>query len=163
MQASCHPHADYDILVRLEKHMPHLASRRNFLRGAGVTLALPWFESLAADTKRPMRMVCIGNAFGFYPAMFFPKTTGREYDLPHLLEPIAPHRKNLTLFSGLDHGVKGGHFAVHSFLSGVRSVDAKGMPDGNISIDQRAAESIGGVTRFPSLAVGSVCDGHATH
>jgi len=40
-------------------------------------------------------------------------------------------------------------------LSGVRSIDAKGMPEGNISIDQRAAETIGGSTRFPSLAVGS--------
>jgi hypothetical protein len=51
--------------------------------------------------------------------------------------------------------VKGGHFAVHSYLSGVRSIDAKGMPEGNISIDQRAAETIGGATRFPSIAVGS--------
>ncbi len=135
--------------------MPNPVSRRSFLRGTGVTLALPLFDSLAATSPRPVRMVCIGNAFGFFSPMFFPKNTGRDYDLPHLLEPIAPHRRDLTIFSGLDHSVKGGHFAVHSFLSGVRSVDAKGMPDGNISVDQRAAEAIGGQTRFPSLAVGS--------
>ena len=93
-------------------------------------------------------MVLIGNAFGFYPPSFFPQRTGKDYDLPLLLEPIAPHRQDLTLFSGLDHGVKGGHFAVHSYLSGVRSIDAKGMPEGNISIDQRAAETIGGASRF---------------
>ena len=138
------------------------ANRRFFLRAAGVNLALPLFESLAPmraiaspDGKRPVRMVCIGNAFGFHGPSFWPTKTGRDYDLPTLLEPIAPHRANLTLFSGLDHGVKGGHFAVHSFLSGVRSVDAKGMPEGNISLDQRAAETIGGATRFSSLAVGS--------
>jgi hypothetical protein len=100
-------------------------------------------------------MVAIGNAFGFYPPAFFPKNTGADYELPHLLEPLAPYRNDISLFSGLDHGVKGGHFAVHSFLSGVRQVDAKALPDGNISIDQRAAESIGGATRFASLTLGS--------
>lgn len=152
--------------------MPHSTGRRFFLRATGVHLALPILDSLThralntglalgataatSDNKtRPVRMVCIGNAFGFYPPMFFPKQTGKQYDLPHLLKPIAPHVNDLTLLSGLDHGVKGGHFAVHSYLSGVRSVDAKGMPEGNITVDQRAAETIGGITRFPSLTVGS--------
>jgi hypothetical protein len=105
--------------------------------------------------KRPTRMVCVGNMLGFYQPEFFPTKTGRGYDLPSLLQPMAPHQNDFTLFSGLDHGVKGGHFAIHSFLSGVRQVDAKGMPEGNISIDQRAAETVGGVTRFPSLTIGS--------
>ncbi len=150
---------------------PDLGGRRFFLRAAGVRLALPVFDSLGANvlrtglavtalsanakTVRPMRMVAIGNAFGFYSPQFFPQRTGMDYDTPHLLEPIAQHRKDVTVFSGLDHGVKGGHFAVHSFLSGVRQVDAKGMPDGNISLDQRMAESVGGATRFPSLTLGS--------
>ncbi|TWU30684.1 hypothetical protein Poly41_65890 [Novipirellula artificiosorum] len=42
-----------------------------------------------------------------------------------------------------------------SFLSGVRTADAKGMPEGNITLDQRAAETLGGATRFPSLTLGS--------
>ncbi len=150
---------------------PDLPGRRFFLRAAGVRLALPLFDSLPttvlgsglalsaltanAKTVRPMRMVAIGNAFGFYAQQFFPQATGPDYNAPHLLEPIAQHRKDLTVFSGLDHGVKGGHFAVHSFLSGVRQVDAKGMPDGNISLDQRMAETVGGATRFPCLTLGS--------
>ncbi|MDX1985029.1 MAG: DUF1552 domain-containing protein [Bryobacteraceae bacterium] len=150
---------------------PDLAGRRFFLRAAGVRLALPILDSLGinllgsglavtalsaqAKTVRPMRMAAIGNAFGFYPDQFFPKQTGAGFDTPHLLEPLAPYRKDISVFSGLDHGVKGGHFAVHSFLSGVRQVDAKGMPDGNISVDQRAAETVGGATRFPSLTLGS--------
>ena len=151
---------------------PHVVTRRFFLRAAGVTLALPLLESLsprilgsglgigsnagaAIGARRPRRMVCIGNMLGFYQPEFFPKKTGRKYDLPSLLQPLAPHQDSFTLLSGLDHGVKGGHFAIHSFLSGVRQVDAKGMPEGNISLDQRAAETIGGVTRFPSLTIGS--------
>ncbi len=149
----------------------YLINRRFFLRATGVSLALPLLESLsqrvlgtgialgategsAAGAARPVRMVCIGNALGYYPPAFFPKNAGRGYDLPYLLEPLAPHRQDFTLFSGLDHGVRGGHFAVHAFLSGVRTVDAKAMPEGNISLDQRAAETVGGATRFPSLTIG---------
>jgi hypothetical protein len=150
----------------------HVVNRRYFLRAAGVTLALPLLESLstrvlgaglgvsskagaAVGATRPTRMVCVGNMLGFYQPEFFPKKTGRGYDLPSLLQPLAPHQNDFTLYSGLDHGVKGGHFAIHSYLSGVRQVDAKGMPEGNISLDQRAAETVGGATRFPSLAIGS--------
>ncbi len=149
---------------------PYVVNRRFFLRATGITLALPLLESLstrvlgagiAVGSKsgkaatRPSRMVCIGNMLGFYQPEFFPKSTGRSYELPSLLQPLAPHRDSFTLYSGLDHGVKGGHFAIHSYLSGVRQVDAKGMPEGNISLDQRAAETVGGATRFPSLTIGS--------
>ena len=151
--------------------MPPVVNRRYFLRAAGVSLALPLLESLstrvlgsglavgskagtAVGTTRPKRIVCVGNMYGFYLPEFTPKRAGRDFDLPTLLQPLAPHQKNLTVFSGLDHGLKGGHYTVHSFLSGVRAGDAKGMPEGNISLDQRAAESIGGATRFPSLTIG---------
>jgi hypothetical protein len=100
-------------------------------------------------------MVAIGNMLGFYMPEFLPKQTGRDYELSTTLKPLAPHRSDLSVFSGLDHGVKGGHFAIHAFLTGVKDSDAKGMPEGNISVDQRAAESIGGATRFASLTVGS--------
>lgn len=149
-----------------------MVNRRYFLRAAGISLALPLFESLstrvlgaglgvatkagsAIGASRPRRMVCVGNMLGFYQPEFFPKAIGRNYDLPLLLQPMAPVQNDFTLFSGLDHGVKGGHFAIHSYLSGVRSVDAKSMPEGNITLDQRAAETVGGATRFPSLTIGS--------
>ena len=57
--------------------------------------------------------------------------------------------------AGLDHGVKGGNVAMSSFRSGVKNAVAKGMPEGNITVDQRAAEMMGGATRFPSLTLGS--------
>ncbi len=151
---------------------PSSSNRRFFLRATGVSVALPLLESLGgrvfaqdsavgtlpgkvANAERPMRMVCIGNLLGFYPETFFPKNAGPDYDLPASIESLKPHQKDFTIFSGLDHGVKGGHFAMSSFLSGVRTADAKGMPEGNITVDQRAAETLGGATRFPTLALGS--------
>src|SRR5204863_3416723 len=60
-----------------------------------------------------------------------------------------------TVFSHLDHALKGGHYAIHTYLTGVKAVEAKGMAEGGISLDQRAAEFVGSQARFPSLAVGS--------
>ncbi len=151
---------------------PRLTRRRFFLQSAGATLALPALESLtegvfaAAGTgalsatpgsaaPAATRLVAIGNLLGFYQPEFFPSAPGKIENVPRLLKPLLPHKEDFTLYGGLDHGVKGGHFAVHSFLSGVLSMDAKGMPEGNISLDQRAAESVGGATRFPSLTIGS--------
>ena len=147
----------------------HLITRRRFfLKSAGATLALPAMNSLlpgvlgsglaigaarAQETKT--RMVAIGNLLGFYQPEFFPESPGANYKMTRLLSPLESVSKDFTLYSGLDHGVKGGHFAIHSFLSGVLSMDAKGRPEGNISLDQRAAETVGGATRFPSLTIGS--------
>jgi len=139
-------------------------NRRVFLKSSFATLALPALESIAgtatssalsASSKTaPMRMVFMGNSFGMHPESFFPKEAGRNYQMTRLLAPLENHRERMTVFSHLDHGVKGGHFGVHSFLSGVREEDAKGLPEGNITIDQRAAEHVGSQTRFPSLTVG---------
>jgi hypothetical protein len=121
----------------------------------GQSAAVASLPGKAAGAARPMRLVCIGNLLGFYPPAFFPEQTGADYELPQSVEALRPHRKDFTLYSGLDHGVKGGHFAMSSFLSGVRTADAKSMPEGNLTLDQRAGEAIGGATRFPTLTVGS--------
>lgn len=145
-------------------------NRRSFLlRSLGVTLALPKLPSLmaAAVEGNPAlqavqgagagarRFVAIGNLLGFQTKQFFPTTTGREYEKTTLLEPLWDNRSQMTVFRGLDHGVKGGHFAVHSFLSGVLNSEAQNRPDGNVTIDQFLADEVGYQTRFPSLTVGS--------
>lgn len=148
------------------------SNRRFFLRATGISMALPLFESLGGrvfgqnaavdslagkvvNAERPLRMVCIGNLLGFYPPAFFPTKAGAAYELPESIEALKAHQSDFTLYSGLDHGIKGGHFAMSSFLSGVKTSDAKGMPEGNITVDQRAAETLGGATRFSSLTLGS--------
>jgi hypothetical protein len=133
--------------------------RRSFLKAAGVSIALPALPSLPTtaaakeNSRPPRRLVCIGNEFGMYPGEFWPE--GTDYESKALLKPLAAHRERFTLFSHLDHGHKGGHFAVHTFLTGVKSAEAKALPDGGISLDQRAAEHVGSQTRFPSLTIGS--------
>ena len=129
-------------------------------------LALPALESFClpkgqggADLRlangTPKRLVCIGNSFGFHASHFFPKESGFIQSAPKALLPVQRHLDELSVFSHLDHGVKGGHYAVHSFLSGVKQSQAASMPNGNLSLDQRAAEAIGSQTRFPSLVIGS--------
>ena len=108
-----------------------------------------------APVAKGKRLVCVGNSFGMYQPKFFPKDSGRDYQITPLLKPLEKFRKDFTVFSNLDHGIKGGHYAVHSFLSGVKSSQAGSMPDGNITVDQRAAEALGHLTRFPSLTIGS--------
>jgi hypothetical protein len=101
------------------------------------------------------RFVAVGNLLGFQQKSFFPETPGKEWEETTLLKPLLPNRDQMTVYRGLDHGVKGGHFAVHSFLSGVLNSEAQNRPDGNVSIDQYIADEVGVQTRFPSLTVGS--------
>ena len=101
------------------------------------------------------RFVAIGNLLGYQTKQLFPTTQGSEYEKTKLLEPLWENRRHMTVYRGLDHGVKGGHFAVHSFLSGVLQSEAQNRPEGNVTIDQYMADEIGFQTRFSSLAVGS--------
>ena len=135
--------------------------RRTILRGAGGSmLALPYLNAMAHSAEvgvAPMRMACVGLNFGFVPDLFFPDKGGRDYELTERLQPLKALRDDFTVFSGLDHGVnaKGGHGGVHAFLSGVLSKNSSGMPEANISIDQKAAQLVGAETRYPSLQMAS--------
>jgi hypothetical protein len=146
-----------------------LNRRRFLLQSLGASLALPALPSLvarAADGGSALRtakaagtgarrFVAIGNLLGFQTKHLFPATPGAAYESTRLLAPLAENRGLFTLYRGLDHGVKGGHFAVHSFLSGVLNSEAQNRPTGNVTLDQFMAEEIGPETRFSSLTVGS--------
>jgi hypothetical protein len=134
--------------------------RRTFLRGAGVAIALPIFESMlprgyaaTASGKPVKRMICLSNNYGVYQKAFFPEKEGRNYDLPPTLQPLKRHRRDFTIFSNLDHGLTGGHACVPTLLNGIRPDMASGFPEGNISVDQKAAELVGAATRYASLTL----------
>ena len=101
------------------------------------------------------RFVAVGNLLGFQQKHFFPETAGKGFEETTLLKPLAANRDQITIYRGLDHGLRGGHFAVHTFLSGVLHHESKQRADGNVTIDQFIAEEVGTQTRFPSLTVGS--------
>lgn len=134
-------------------------NRRAFLRGAGVTLALPFLEAMQpafgaqAGTAIPRRMVCIQTNMGILPQFFFPETAGRDFAPSAYLDRLKTHRDQITVFSGVSYpGVDGGHTAQKCFLTGTPHPARGGFRNG-ISLDQFAAEEIGNQTRHPSLVL----------
>ena len=136
-------------------------NRRHFLRGTGISLALPTLASLASSplvaaeqSPVPKRLVCIGNSLGYWPDGFFPKVAGKNYQTTQSLKFIDHHREKFTVFSNLDDDATGGHSGVGTFLSGVKIKESAGFPEKNMTLDQRAAEHVGSATRYPSLVTG---------
>jgi hypothetical protein len=138
--------------------------RRTFLRAAGVSLALPWLDALAptralADAVVPRRrMVCICAPLGLHPPYFFPEKPGKDYPLTPYLEPLKDFRNDFTVISGLSHPEVGhSHDSIFSFLTAAPHPERRAGFRNSISLDQLAAEHVGGETRFPSLALS--CEG----
>ncbi|MCA9162379.1 MAG: DUF1552 domain-containing protein [Planctomycetales bacterium] len=134
-------------------------SRRAFLRGAGVALALPLLDAMRplrgaeAEAAGPRRMVAIETNMGILPQYFFPDQAGAEYTATPYLERLAAHRSRMTVFSGVSlPGVTGAHAAEKCFLTGTPHPERGGFRNG-VSLDQFAAEQIGNETRFPSLTL----------
>ena len=95
------------------------------------------------------------NPWATHPPHFFPEKAGKEYELTPYLEVLKEFRGDLTVVSGLSHaGMSPGfaHQASASFLTGAQGAGRPGFKNA-ISVDQFAAEHIGGRTRFPSLAL----------
>ncbi len=137
-------------------------SRRGFLRGVGVTVALPWLESIATVSasgqsdlaEPPRRMLLISNNLGVLPGPFFPKTSGRDYESSPYLSELSDFRNDFTIISGLSHpDVAGGHSTENCFLTAARGPTRSGFRN-SISLDQFAAEALGPVTRFSTLNLG---------
>lgn len=139
-------------------------SRRTFLRGAGVAMALPFLDAMtpagaATAAEIPRRMIAIQTNMGILPQFFFPEAPGRDYAPTPYLEKLAAHRDNLTVFSGTSHpGVDGAHSAEKCFLTGTPHPARGGFRNG-ISLDQFAAEQIGNRTRYPSLVLANTTEG----
>jgi hypothetical protein len=133
--------------------------RRQFLRGAGVALALPMLESMrpafaAGKPEAPRRVLAICNNLGFLGAGFFPSGTGKDYRPSPYLEILKPYRDDFTVFSGVSHpDVDGSHSSEVCFLTAAPHPGNGGFRN-TISLDQYMADHIGVKTRFPSLALG---------
>jgi hypothetical protein len=149
-----------------KKHIP----RRTFLRGAGVTLALPLLESMvpalvpfakAQATAKIPRFVGIFNPHGWEPG-HWALNEGPLSDLPFILKPLEPWRDSITVISGLDAtssmpapGETGGdHSRSAAVFSGVQP---KKTVSADIhlgtTIDQIIAQNYGQSNVLPSLQV----------
>lgn len=128
--------------------------RRAVLHGLGVALALPCLEALRprrSPAASPRRLAVLALPFGMVEEWFHPAGTGLDWTPGPTLAPLEPLRAAFTTFSNLDHDVRGGHSATHTFLSGVKSTERAAHPDGNLTLDQRLAQVVGTSTRFPSM------------
>jgi Protein of unknown function (DUF1552) len=141
-------------------------SRRIFLRGAGVAMALPWMESLpvwgsaeeapkAANTS-PKRFVVQFMGTGISPTNWWAKGEGADMELGPCLTPLAPFRNKLNVINGLFNKPATG-VGIHPGMTGNL---LSGMPltrgavlHGGISIDQVLASRLGQDAIQPSLVL----------
>ena len=138
-------------------------TRRTMLRGLGVSMALPWFESLRAwggepirTGQAPVRFACFFAGNGFHSKEWWAKGAGSAMTLGKVLEPLAPHREKLLFISGLynEQATKGN---IHSsqtgnLLSGAPLASGGAIASGT-SVDQVLAQRIGRLTKVPSLVL----------
>ena len=131
--------------------------RRQFLRSAGVGLALPALESMgnaSALQNPPPRFVGINIPLGFHSPNFFPENSGTNYELSPYLKLAEGLREKFTVISGTSHpGVDGGHSAAVSFLTAAPHPAARGFQN-SLSLDRLIASKTGEQTRFASLSAG---------
>jgi hypothetical protein len=138
-----------------QKHL----SRRAVLRGAGISLGLPFLDAMApafataADNGRAKRFVGVSLALGLHNPNLVPVTAGRDYEPSLYLKSLGDLRENFTVISGSSHpGVTGGHTAEGSIFSACPNM--RGTTSRNtISLDQLMAKHLGHETRFPSLVL----------
>ncbi len=151
-----------------------LMQRRTFLRGLGTLIALPALESLLPS--RPLfsaapkaasitRLAFLYVPNGLHMDDWTPKSTGANFTLPALGEPLRPFQKDLLILSGLSQDKAkpngdgpGDHArAAAAFLTGAQPFKTSGANIRvGVSADQVAAEKVGQYTRFASLELG--CD-----
>jgi hypothetical protein len=143
----------------------HRFPRRTFLRGAGVSMALPWLESLnvwgdevkGKASEAPVRLAVLFSGNGFHAREWWAKGRGWSMELGKVLAPLRPHRKKMLFIQGLFNAeaLKGN---IHSSQTGNLLSGAPLASGGEIrsgtSIDQLLAQTHGRSTKVPSLVLG---------
>jgi hypothetical protein len=103
-------------------------------------------------------MVCICTPLGLHPPYFFPEKTGKDYQLTPYLDVLKDYRNDFTVISGLAHPDVGpSHDSIYSFLTAAPHPELRAGFRNTISLDQFAANHIGGETRLASLPLS--CEG----
>ena len=137
------------------------------LRGIGVSMALPWMESLRVwgdvkleskqSSKAPTRLGILFSGCGFHTHEWWAKGEGKEMQLGKVLNPLEDFREKMVFIRGLYNAeaLKGN---IHSSQTGNLLSGAPLAPGGRIksgtSVDQFVAQEIGHRTKLPSLVLG---------
>ena len=161
-QPRCGFHLDDDV----NRGFP--ISRRTLLRGAGVSLALPWLEAMrntsatASESiaKYPVRMAMLFVPNGVREDHWTPEGIGRDYRLSPTLQPLKPFQDQLLVFSNLWNqasNVGDGHYVKTSGFLTCTTINKSLGIDLNCngrSMDQVAADRSGMFTPLRSLELG---------
>lgn len=143
-------------------------SRRHFLRGTGVALALPWLESLnllkadeakAASNKPPVRFATVYFSNGVQPANWWAKGSGKAMEFGPAGAPLNGYGEDINFIKGLYNEAAFRATSPHlgkcpNMLSAAHvSMDPTVIRVGT-TFDQVLAQQIGGNTLIPSMALG---------
>ncbi len=144
----------------------HRFTRRTMLRGLGVSMALPWLESLnvwgdeARGTRKaseaPVRLAVLFAGNGFHSKEWWAKGAGKGMELGKVLAPLTDFREKLLFIRGLYNAeaLKGN---IHSSQTGNLLSGAPLASGGDIrsgtSVDQLLAQKYGRSTKVPSLVL----------
>jgi hypothetical protein len=145
----------------------HLFQRRTFLRGLGVSMALPWMESLRVwgdqpaktptSSEAPVRLGVLFSGNGFHSKEWWAKGEGDAMELGQVLAPLSDLKRKTLFIRGLynEEALKGN---IHSSQTGNLLSGAPLASGGEIrsgtSIDQLLAQRRGASTKVPSLVLG---------
>ena len=146
---------------------PFHVSRRNFVRGVGIALALPWLESLPlfgqvapgvkANTP-PLRMGIVYFSNGVEPIHWWAKGSGATMELGPALQSMMPHREDMVFVNGLFNQAAAVSTSPHLGRMNLLSGATVSLDPGEIRVgttmDQMLASHIGGQTAVPSLVLG---------
>jgi hypothetical protein len=144
------------------------ASRRTFLRGAGVAMALPWLESIpvwgdaaaganASASVAPKRFAAVFMGCGINGEHWTAKGSGKSMELGKSLAPMEPFKAKMNFVTGL-FNVHATHVGIHpgqtgNILSGA-SLQKGAELRGDISMDQVLANRFQEQTVQPSMVLG---------
>ena len=139
--------------------MKHEFSRRRWLRGLGVSMALPWMESMPVwgATEAPVRLGVLFAGNGFHSKEWWAKGEGKGMELGQVLAPLNEFREQMLFIRGLFNAeaLKGN---IHSSQTGNLLSGAPLASGGEIrsgtSVDQYLAQRYGASTKVPSLVLG---------
>ena len=142
-------------------------SRRALLRGLGVSMALPWMESIrvwgdeiggsGVSSSAPTRMAVLFSGCGFHSKEWWARGQGKAMELGKVLQPLENFKEQMVFIRGLYNAeaLKGN---IHSSQTGNLLSGAPLASGGDIrsgtSVDQFVAQSLGTQTKLPSLVLG---------
>lgn len=148
-------------------------SRRQFLRGTGVALGLPWFESIsvfgagtAKQNVAPRRLGVCFTGNGVNPHHWGAKMGANGIEFANSLRPLEPLKNQVAVFTGLWNPTtiegEGGHYPKMNVLCGLRVKKTTTDVEVGTTMDQIVAAHAGRHTPVPSIVLGTERPSYAT-